>query len=110
MTAAAQVLQQQRLSGRVLLQSLSKENIVMTLLVSLVLVSAISVIYVKYMNRQLISEVTMQQQTAQQLQVEWGKLLLQKGALSAPSRIQNIANNSLNMYVPRAKNVIMIKI
>ncbi|NRA20830.1 MAG: cell division protein FtsL [Oceanospirillaceae bacterium] len=81
--------------------------VVLVLLVAL-LISSVSVIYQAYEYRQLFN--TQQQLVTQwdDLQVEWGQLLLEQSALGANSRVEQKAKEQLSMQVPKPENVEMI--
>lgn len=79
---------------------------VLLVLVSSIVVSALVVIYTAYQYRLNFNH---QQQLVQQwdeLQVEWGQLLLEQGALAANSRVENLATKKLAMQIPARIEVI----
>ena len=73
------------------------------------LMSAFGVIYAKDLNRRLFIQYHRLQQQQQHDQVEWSKLLLERGAWSTQTRIQKLAQQQLNMFVPSARKIIFIK-
>ncbi len=81
--------------------------VVLVLLIAMLL-SAISIIYQSYEYRNLFN--TQQQLVGQwdELQVEWGQLLLEQSALGANSRVEKLAKNKLAMHVPLSENVEMV--
>lgn len=83
----------------------SKEKLIMMLLMLAVLVSAISVIYVKDMNRRLYSELHDDQAAAQRLDVDAGRLLLEQSTWGTPDRVQRIARERLKMAAPRRQRI-----
>ena len=95
--------------GHVSQDLLTKEMLLSIVLLVSVLLSALAIVYVKNVERFYFSELQLNSQQETQLQLEWGKLILEKSALLAPSQIQAIAQRHLNMYVPNSKNTIMIK-
>lgn len=72
------------------------------------LVSAFGVVYAKDLNRRIFIEYQQVQQQAQKYQVEWNKLLLEQGAWTTQSRIQQMAQTELNMFVPSAKDIVFV--
>src|SRR5437879_1777612 len=76
--------------------SLKNQFFVSTLIV-LLIVSAFSVIYLKDLSRRLFIRYQNLQQVQQHDEVEWSKLLLEEGAWSTQSRVQDIATTQLNM-------------
>lgn len=87
----------------------AKNQTVIGALIILLLVSAFSVIYFKDLSRRLFIRYQHLQQAQQRDEVEWSKLLLEKGAWSTQARVQNIASTQLNMVMPTMKNIVMIE-
>jgi len=81
--------------------------VVLVLLIAMLL-SAVSIIYQSYEYRSLFH--TQQQLVGQwdELQVEWGQLLLEQSALGANSRVEKLAKRKLAMHVPLSENVEMV--
>ncbi len=81
--------------------------VVAALLVAIV-ASCIAVVYQSYQFRHFFN--TQQQLIAHrdELQVEWGQLLLEQSALGANSRVEKLAKRRLSMQVPESKNVEMM--
>ena len=80
--------------------SSSREILLILCLGVLVLLSAISVVYVKDLNRRLfITKQTLQHQHEQYL-TDWSQLLLEQSAWSNQARIQQVAQQKLNMRLP----------
>jgi cell division protein FtsL len=82
--------------------------LVVVVLVGAILLSCLSIIYQSYQYRQLFN--TQQQLVAHwdELQVEWGQLLLEQSALGSNSRVEKIAKRKLTMRVPQSQNIEMI--
>ncbi len=78
------------------------------LLVSSIVISAFSLIYVKDLNRRLFIQSQTLQQDQQRMVNQWGKLLLEQSTWSAQSRVQTISEQNLNMLTPSAKDVVML--
>jgi len=89
--------------------SSTKSQLVIGLLAILLLVSAFSVIYMKDLSRRLFIQYQHAQHMQQRDEIEWSKLILDEGAWSAQSRVQNIATQQLGMIVPAEKQIIMIQ-
>ncbi len=88
--------------------TLTKQGIIMLLLVVAVLASAFAVIYVKTLNRRLFSNLQTEQTVHDQLQVQWGQLLLEQSSYATQARIQRIATEELHMIFPEPKNIVVI--
>lgn len=90
------------------LWTLSSRTLGFILLLIVVLASALTVVYIKSLNRQLFIELQALQQTRDQLHVEWGQLLLEQNTWAAPARIQAVAQQQFNMVIPAAKDIAVI--
>ena len=66
----------------------------------LCMVSAIAVVMVSFECRVLADQLMQLRTQEQQLQVEWGKLLLEESALAAHARVEDIAQRELGMRRP----------
>lgn len=73
-----------------------------------VLLSAFGIIYLKDLNRRMFIQFHSLQQAQQTDQVEWGKLLLEESTWSTQSRIQQVAEVRLKMYIPEQKDVVVV--
>ena len=74
-----------------------------------VLASAIGVVYSTYLSRQLFNEFESLKREENELQVEWGQLLLEKSTWSAQVRVERLAKNKLDMLPPDPAAVTMVK-
>ena len=74
----------------------------------LVLISAFSVIQISFKARQDFFEWQLLQKEAQQLDVEWGQLLIEKSMLSSFSRLEAVATEQLKMSAPKTEQIIII--
>lgn len=82
----------------------------LNLLVLLVIGSAISVVYAKYSSRQLFVNLQNQGRERDRIDMDWGKLQLEYGTVGAPMRVESMAHDDLKMRLPRAEEVVVIKI
>lgn len=87
------------------------QRFVLLTLVGLVLAvgSALSVIHVTHLNRQLYSQLQGLQTKKDLLDSEYEKLLLERSAWSEYSRVENLAESRLGMKTPAAGDVIMVE-
>ena len=85
-----------------------KGLLVTSMLLLLILLSAIGVVYSSHLSRQLFTEQAVLQDKNDQMQLEWAQLLLEQSAWSTPSRIENIANDKLKMNIPKTKDIQLI--
>lgn len=83
--------------------------IVVTLLFSLVLASAILLIYSKHQSRKLFVELQQLKSEMNALNTEWSQLQLEQSAWSDHGRIEDVARNRLSMVVPDSSDVVFVK-
>lgn len=107
--AAKNVHQGQALSQPRRAVALTREVLGLSLLVMIMLASAISVIYVKNYERQLFSQYEYSQRDAQKMHVEWGQLLLEESTWATPARVQALAKRHFGMQVPKPGNSFMVR-
>jgi cell division protein FtsL len=74
-----------------------------------VICSALSVIYVSHLCRQLYGELSRLEQESNALQVEWGRYLLEQSSWASLSRIERLAKGQLNMRAPGAEEIVVIR-
>ena len=92
-----------------LLGQISIKGLVVTsMLLLLVLLSALGVVYSSHLSRQLFSEQAQLLEKNDQVQLEWAQLLLEQSAWSSPNRIERIAVDELEMAAPDAENIKLI--
>lgn len=109
MNAATRVMTQGSVfQGEWSLIAFSKDTLRMLLLLLAVLISAVSVIYVKDLNRRLYNDLHTEQAAAQRLDVSAGRLLLEQSTWATPDRVQRIARGRLYMDVPRQEHVFWV--
>lgn len=77
-------------------------------LMVVVLLSALAVIYTTNYHRVTLSQLESAEQRSNELQLQWGQLLLEQASLATPSRVELLATEQLKMHLPGSK--IMIKI
>tara|TARA_R110001592_G_scaffold363352_2_gene684898 strand:+ start:169194 stop:169433 length:240 start_codon:yes stop_codon:yes gene_type:complete len=74
-----------------------------------VICSALSVIYVSHLCRQLYSDLSKLEQESNTLQVEWGRYLLEQSSWASLSRIEQLAKDQLEMRVPGPEEIVVIR-
>jgi len=75
-----------------------------------VFINAVVVIYCTNQYRISLSQLEKAQQQTNMLQMEWGQLLLEQASISAPSRVQEQAEDVLNMTTPSAKQTVIFRV
>ena len=74
-----------------------------------VVCSALSVVYVSHLCRQLYNELSGLEQEANTLQVEWGRYLLEQSSWASLSRIEQLAKNRLQMRAPTTEEIVVVQ-
>jgi cell division protein FtsL len=111
MNAITRVATQGSLVGnRITLISFPLPGLRVLILVVMLLVSAFAIIYIKDVNRRLFIDYQNLQYGSNVLEINHEKLLLENSAWSRQARIQELAEQDLNMKVPSAANVIVVKL
>lgn len=77
-------------------------------LVAVLAVSALGVVYASHANRVLFNDLGNLQLERDQYQREWSQLLLEQSALSAQSRVEQLAGAELGMAVPGAGDIVIV--
>lgn len=102
--------------GSVVESKIKKETLVFALpdlpiltLVLVVLFSALALVYVKDLNRQLFGFSEKLQQDYAQLQMRHDQLLLEQSVWAAQNRVQQVATK-LDLQLPAAKEIVVIKL
>jgi|ADKQ01.1.fsa_nt_gi cell division protein FtsL len=79
------------------------------LLLLLLVVSAQLVIYSSFEARGHINYLHQLERDRNLMQVEWGQLLLEQSAWASHSRVESLVTEQLNMGVPLAKNIVLVR-
>jgi len=74
----------------------------------LVVLSAISVIYSTYQTRKLVAEFQQLQNMRNDMEVEWGQLLLEQSTWGSFNRVERLASKQLKMIVPEPNKIVMV--
>ncbi|MCU7833639.1 MAG: cell division protein FtsL [gamma proteobacterium symbiont of Taylorina sp.] len=89
---------------------MSGKLVLVICLLMITFVSAISVVYIKHYNRKLFVEVQQLEKQRDEMEIEWGQLQLEQNTWATQSRIESIAREKLQMHIPKAEDVIYLKI
>ncbi|KTD24777.1 cell division transmembrane protein FtsL [Legionella lansingensis] len=110
MNAAARAIHQSNLfNGHLTDMRLSKQLCFILSLLLAVLVSALAVVYVTNEHRVGFSELQRLEHQAQQLQLQWGQLLLEQASLATPGRVEQLAVEKLHMKLPLDKDTYVLQ-
>ena len=75
-----------------------------------VLVSSIAVVELRHNSRILFAELQTLQTERDELNIEWGKLLLEEGAWSQHRRIEQMARQRLDMSTPESAGIRVVRV
>lgn len=87
----------------------SRALVLLTLLLAACLASAIGVITTSHLTRDQYARLQELEREQQQLQTEWGQLLLEESAWASPARIERLAQQRLEMRLPDIDEVEVIR-
>ena len=85
----------------------AREVLVLGAVSVLAVVSAVGVIYSVHTSRKMVNELQSLQRAAEQAQVEWGQLLLEKSAWGSYANVEQTARGKLDMYVPSVQEIVV---
>lgn len=75
----------------------------------LILISALAVPYSAHWSRTLLNELDSEMKQREKAQAEWGRLVLEQSTWTAHHRVERIARSQLDMRVPSAVEVVLVK-
>jgi len=84
------------------------QTLVVLFLLAVLICSALAVVYSSHYSRALFHELKLQKQHRDDLETEWGQLLLEQSALSAHTRVEQLAEQKLNMLSPESKDIKLV--
>lgn len=87
----------------------SFQSLLVGLLSCALLTTAFSIIYIKNTGRQEVTQLHSLQYQHDQMMIDQSKLLLEENTWSSPIRIQNIAQNQLDMAMPVKNTIVFVK-
>ncbi len=87
----------------------SPRMVLIMVLLLCVLVSGLSVIYTTFKNRYLLNELQQLKTQRNELQVQWGQLLIEQSTFSLESRIERKAIDELAMEIPDISEIVMVR-
>lgn len=83
-------------------------NLAVAALWLLVIVSALAVVASTHETRNQVDRLETLRRDAAELQVVWGQYMLEQSTWAAYSRIERLARDDLDMYLPRLENIVMV--
>jgi cell division protein FtsL len=82
---------------------------ILVLLLAAVVMSAIGVVYSKYLSRRHFLVLQELQTEKERLGIEWSRLQLEESTLATHSEIEQRARDSLHMHLPEMNEVVVIR-
>lgn len=87
----------------------SARNWMLVVLLVAVVMSAVGVVYSKYLSRRHFVVLQELQAERERLGIEWGRLQLEESTLAAHSEVEQRARDSLQMHLPEIGEVVVIR-
>lgn len=81
---------------------------ILALLIAAMFLSALAVIDARHENRMLFAQLQQLRQQRDQLNVEWGQLLLEQSTWSTHARIEQMATQQLDMQMPTHTQIVVV--
>jgi cell division protein FtsL len=78
-------------------------------LVVAIILSGMAVVYSKFLSRSLFVELQQVRASRDHVDMEWGRLQLELATQGALGRVMLIANERLQMQVPAAEQIVVVK-
>jgi len=82
----------------------------MYILLTSLLASGVMIVKTTHENRLALNELQLLREEANQLDVEWGQLLLEQSTFGLDGRIEDKASRELQMQVPRISDILMVSL
>jgi len=86
-----------------------KGVVLLSLLFFSVLASAVGVIYSKHESRKLFVQLQNLYREKDRMDIEWGRMQLEQSTWATHSKIEKIARTRLEMKIPSADSVVIIR-
>ncbi|MEY3668092.1 MAG: hypothetical protein RL572_1632 [Pseudomonadota bacterium] len=87
----------------------SVRMLLICLLLLTMLASGVAVIYTTFKSRSMLNELQLLRNQRNELQVQWGQLLIEQSTFNLDSRIERKAIDELQMTVPEISDVVMVR-
>jgi cell division protein FtsL len=84
-------------------------NRLLAMLATVLLGSALAVIYCKYHSRLIFIEIQKQERELDQREVEWGQTQLELTTFSEQNRVELVAREKLKLVLPLHEKIIYLK-
>jgi len=81
----------------------------LSFLIAAVILSGVAVVYAKLLSRSVFVELQQVRASRDQADMEWGRLQLELATRGALGRVMHIADDRLQMHVPEAEQIVVVK-
>ncbi len=88
---------------------MKRESLVFAVVLGAVFVSALGVVYAKHESRKLFIELQALQNKQDDMDVDWDRLQLEQSTWATHGRIERIARTKLDMHMPLANEIVIIR-
>lgn len=92
------------------MKALLKPLILPAVLFALIFATALNVVLTRYETRSLFIELQGLRKQKDELDREWGQLLLEQGTWGAHGRVEDIARSKLGMTVPPQAQIVRVRL
>lgn len=92
------------------MKALLKPLLVPAVLFALIFATALNVVLTRYETRSLFIELQGLRKQKDELDREWGQLLLEQGTWGAHGRVEDIARSKLGMTVPPQEQIVRVRL
>ena len=72
-------------------------------------VSAVATVYLQHYRRMQFVELRTLEGKRDEMQIEWGQLKLEQSTWATDERIERLAQGKLDLYMPPAADVVLVK-
>ena len=83
--------------------------LLLSLLMVLVLSSAVGAVYSKHQSRKLFVELQALKTRRDDLEIEWGRLQLEQSTRATHGRVERLARDRLHMHIPTPTTTMVVK-
>ncbi|NOS73710.1 MAG: cell division protein FtsL [Methyloglobulus sp.] len=91
-------------------RTINKTGVIgLSALLSVLMVSALAVIYSKNYSRSIFIEIERHERALDRYEVEWGQMQLELSTLAEQNRVEAIAREKLKLVMPPRESIIYIK-
>ncbi|MGR8929774.1 MAG: cell division protein FtsL [Gammaproteobacteria bacterium] len=84
-------------------------QLLLSILIALLMLSTVAVIYSKYQSRLLFIEIQQKETQLDEYEVEWGRLQLELTTLTEENRVEIEARTRLKLTLPAQNEIVYIK-